>query len=133
MEKNLKEQISEGIYEGTMKVIVTLIWIVAIATIVIVLVLLGIKFYGDYQEHQFEKANCGGQPCPVGNAVQNNCNYPFVSCQIYTTDLDKILVSKEFCGYQEAESYFQIFKNDKNGLFNNRINDTSKLNLWCAI
>ena len=117
-----EETIEIGVRNGIWAFISDLV----LPTLLCLILVLSLVFYDGYRTTQYEKKNCGGQSCPV--SAQSNCDYTGVVCNIliYSNQYcgsesgGKCYANtgRYFCGYQEANSYFQIYQNNHKELNN---------------
>lgn len=118
-----QEEMSKAIHEGINRSINDVFYAIIIATITLIVIFIIFSVVGKIQDNKFEKDFCGEEGCPEPQiAFTESCDKPYVYCYIIDKEIEEkqqmsegggiipIIKESKFCGYSEALSWYQLYK-----------------------
>ena len=120
-QEQLTKAVEDGVKSAIWKILLTIVLTLLVAEIIVV----GLMFYGNHKQAEWEKEVCGEAGCPI-QAV-NRCVLDRLDCYVvdeslieYTNQtgggaLPIIQRIHSICGYQEANAWFEQYKHQING------------------
>lgn len=115
-ESELSKEIAEGVFNGGLKLIGTLLIIV----VLIELIYVGLNLYGDYS---YDKCIEEGRCIQAEYQMNDPCTLERLQCYVWDKSKagdnipDAPIEEKYSCGWVEAEAWFEIFKRNNQGEF----------------